>query len=74
MRIIVDAMGGDNAPNEIVAGAVSAAKRFAVEILLVGKEEVIAPLIPEDAKGISIANFTGNICADENFSDNGWRK
>ena len=56
MRIIVDAMGGDNAPNEIVAGAVSASKRFGVDILLVGKEELIRPLIPEDAKGITVLN------------------
>ncbi len=56
MRIIVDAMGGDNAPNEIVAGAVSAAARFGVEILLVGQESVIAPLIPENTKGVSILN------------------
>lgn len=56
MRIIVDAMGGDNAPNEIVAGAVAAAARFGVEILLVGREEIIAPLVPEGTKGITILN------------------
>ncbi|MBR5479985.1 MAG: phosphate acyltransferase PlsX [Clostridia bacterium] len=56
MRIIVDAMGGDNAPNEIVAGAVSAAKKYGVEILLVGREDAIKPLIPQDAKGITIMN------------------
>lgn len=56
MRIIVDAMGGDNAPGEIVAGALDAAKKYNVEILLVGKEEMIKPLVPEDAKGISILN------------------
>lgn len=56
MRIIVDAMGGDNAPNEIVLGALAAAKRFGVDILLVGKEELIRPLIPEDANGITVLN------------------
>ena len=46
MKIIVDAMGGDNAPVEIVKGAVSAAKaRPELEIALVGREaEVLAAL------------------------------
>jgi len=56
MRIIVDAMGGDNAPNEIVLGAVNAAKRFGVDILLVGKENAIRPLIPTDVKGVDVLN------------------
>ena len=39
MKIIVDAMGGDNAPLEIVKGALQAAKaRPGLEIVLVGKE------------------------------------
>ena len=39
MRIIVDAMGGDNAPLEIVRGAINAAKaRGDLEIVLVGRE------------------------------------
>ena len=33
MRIIIDAMGGDNAPDEIVLGAVQAAKEFQTEIV-----------------------------------------
>lgn len=39
MKIIVDAMGGDNAPVEIVRGALSAAQaRQGLEIVLVGRE------------------------------------
>ncbi|MFN8473727.1 MAG: phosphate acyltransferase PlsX [Anaerolineae bacterium] len=38
MRIVVDAMGGDHAPSEIVKGAVVAAKEFGDEIILVGRE------------------------------------
>ena len=34
-------MGGDHAPEEIVAGAVLAAREYPIEILLVGQEEVI---------------------------------
>ena len=44
MRIAVDAMGGDHAPAEVVAGTVLAAKEFAdVGFVLVGDREAIAP-------------------------------
>ena len=35
MRIIIDAMGGDNAPAEVVKGAVMAKQRLGVEVTLV---------------------------------------
>lgn len=38
MKIIIDAMGGDNAPAEIVKGAVDAQREFGVDIILVGRE------------------------------------
>ena len=41
MKIAVDAMGGDNAPHAVVAGAVQAAKEFGVGIILVGIEQAI---------------------------------
>lgn len=41
MKIIVDAMGGDNAPEAIVKGAVYARDRLGVEICLVGRTEDI---------------------------------
>ncbi|HEY2554907.1 MAG TPA: phosphate acyltransferase PlsX [Candidatus Cybelea sp.] len=44
-RIAVDAMGGDHAPGEIVAGAVLAAREFDVEILLVGDEARVRALL-----------------------------
>lgn len=37
MKIIVDAMGGDNAPLEIVRGALDANQNHGVEIILVGR-------------------------------------
>ncbi|NJL00366.1 MAG: phosphate acyltransferase PlsX [Spirulinaceae cyanobacterium RM2_2_10] len=40
-RIAVDAMGGDRAPDEIVAGAVRAAEELDVEVLLVGDSEQV---------------------------------
>ncbi|MGN0354067.1 MAG: phosphate acyltransferase PlsX [Muricoprocola sp.] len=42
IRVVVDAMGGDNAPVEPIKAAVEAAKEIPeVEIILVGKEDVI---------------------------------
>ena len=40
MRVAVDAMGGDNAPHEIVAGALIAARgEDAIEVILVGDQK-----------------------------------
>ena len=41
MKIILDAMGGDNAPEAAVLGAFEAAKDFGLEIILVGRGEAI---------------------------------
>ena len=41
MKIIIDAMGGDNAPLEIVRGALSAHSRFGCDIVLAGDEAAI---------------------------------
>ena len=42
VKIALDAMGGDNAPDEIVKGALIAVEEYpAVSILLVGREEVL---------------------------------
>ena len=38
MKIIVDAMGGDHAPEEIVKGAVLARKQLGYDLILVGRE------------------------------------
>ncbi len=41
MKIVLDAMGGDNAPDATIKGAVKAVNQVKAEIVLVGKEEVI---------------------------------
>ena len=41
MRIVLDGMGGDNAPQVVVEGAVAATKEMLHEIIIVGQEEVI---------------------------------
>ena len=45
MKIIIDAMGGDHAPEQIVLGALQSAKEFGVQIVLVGRgEEILASM------------------------------
>lgn len=46
MRIAIDAMGGDRAPQEIVLGACLAARDFGVEVILVGDEAAIRACLP----------------------------
>ncbi len=50
MNIIVDAMGGDNAPREIVRGAVDAAEMFKTNITLVGNKRIVEKLAAETGK------------------------
>lgn len=47
MRIILDAMGGDNAPDANIKGAVNAINKVKAEVVLVGKEDVIRSKIKE---------------------------
>lgn len=55
MNIALDAMGGDHAPEAIVAGAVEAARIYGVTVSLVGIPEVIeAELKKHDAKGLNL--------------------
>jgi len=57
VRIIVDAMGGDNAPEAIVKGAVFARDRLGVEITLVGQQKAVEDCLEGvDLKGIEIVN------------------
>ena len=61
MKIILDAMGGDHAPQAPVMGAVQAAKDFDAEIILVGRAQEILQVLNENGitdipTGIEIAN------------------
>lgn len=46
-RIAIDAMGGDRAPGEIVAGALRAREELDVEVVLVGDPEQIRAAVPQ---------------------------
>ena len=59
MKIILDAMGGDNAPQAIVEGALEAHAQCGAEIALVGREEAIrACLTGSLPEGVEIVNAT----------------
>ena len=67
MRIAVDALGGDKAPQAIVAGAVTAARRLPwVEIFLVGDKSLVeASLRPDPPANLSVRDAGGPIGMDE---------
>ncbi len=61
MKIIVDAMGGDNAPQCNVRGALHAVKEYGAEVVLVGRGEDILRCLKEDGidtlpAGVEIAH------------------
>ena len=61
MKIVLDAMGGDHAPEAPVMGAVQAAKKFGAQITLVGQGEKILEVlrannISDLPEGIEIAH------------------
>ena len=61
MKIILDAMGGDNAPEAPVLGAIEAAKTWGTQITLVGRGEAILEVMKKHGidnlpEGMEIAN------------------
>jgi phosphate acyltransferase len=64
IRVAVDAMGGDRAPEEIVAGALAAASD-SVEPLLFGRHDELEPI----AEGLEIVHADDIVAMDEKPSD-----
>ena len=61
MKIILDAMGGDNAPEAPVLGAIEAVKAYGSQITLVGRGEAILSVLGKHGitdlpEGVEIAN------------------
>lgn len=61
MKIIVDAMGGDNAPQAPVMGAVEANREYGVGVILVGRGETILKVLEDNGikelpAGVEIAH------------------
>ncbi len=70
MRIAIDAMGGDNAPDEIIAGAIEAIELLGEddELILVGPRDTIEPQLPSSKSRegmISIVDAPDVIDMDE---------
>ena len=55
MRILIDAMGGDNAPQAPVMGALRAVKELGVSVTLIGQKEKIEPLLNGES-GVDIVD------------------
>ena len=53
-RIAIDAMGGDHAPAEIVAGALRAREELGVEVLLVGDQPQIEAVLAQHGNSFSV--------------------
>ena len=56
MKIVVDAFGGDNAPLEIIKGAILAQQKFNIDICLTGSESTIKKVAKEN--NLDISNFS----------------
>lgn len=61
MIILLDAMGGDNAPDATIKGAVKAAPELNSEIILIGDEKVINSKVKEFYNKNSISEVAKNI-------------
>ena len=67
MKIAVDAAGGDYAPHEMVKGAIKAVQEFGIEVVLVGRQNVLRKLAeksPFDSR-MTIVDATQVIDFDE---------
>ncbi|MBU5254721.1 phosphate acyltransferase PlsX [Tissierella praeacuta] len=61
MKIIIDAMGGDKGPIEMVKGTIDAVNEYGINVILVGKEDIIQNELkkysyPKDKVEILVAN------------------
>ncbi len=77
MRIALDAMGGDNAPEETVKGAIEAAREYGIEVALVGQPEAIrAELAKGDTAGLKlpVEPAASVIPMDEKAPSTAWRR
>jgi phosphate acyltransferase len=66
VRVAVDALGGDNAPGEIVAGSLAAARKLPDdEIILVGDEAAIAPRLADAPANVSLRDARDVVSMEE---------
>lgn len=68
IKIAVDSMGSDNAPYSEIEGAIEAARAYDVHVFLVGREEILSPILKKSGGAglpIEIRNATEVIAMDE---------
>ena len=58
MKIAVDAMGGDRAPEVIIQGAIDAVKELDLPIILVGNQEILKRSWPGSEPPTDISKST----------------
>ena len=61
MTILLDAMGGDNAPEANIRGAVRAAKEVNADVMLIGNEQVINEKVKELFDKNSLSDLGSNL-------------
>ena len=61
MKILLDAMGGDNAPDAVIKGAVKAAKEVEADIILIGDEKIINQKVKEFFDKDNISEISNKI-------------
>src|SRR5918994_5203163 len=68
MRVAVDALGGDNAPDAIIAGTIAAAERMPRdEVFLVGERALLEPIIDPDAPpNLCVRDAAGAVGMEDN--------
>jgi phosphate acyltransferase len=70
IRIALDAMGGDPAPQETVHGAVLAAREYDLDVILVGRQpEILAELSKHPDERISVVHASQVVDMHEHASD-----
>src|SRR5215211_306839 len=70
VRVALDAMGGDNAPESEVAGAVAAARTYGVDVLLVGRRrDLEAELARHRTGGLKLEIVEAESVVDMHESD-----
>lgn len=68
MKIILDGMGGDNAPESIIEGAILASKEIEHEIVIIGQEELVNEQLQKykyDPNKISVINASEVVSNDD---------
>lgn len=70
MKIAIDAMGGDHAPQEIIAGALRALENDpSLELILVGSEEAFAQYLPAGTERVETVISHSVMAMDESVEN-----